>query len=318
MSAEAGSDARPCVLCVDDEPRILIALKALLRAQYEVLTVDNGAAALDILRSRRVDVLISDQRMPTMTGVEVLRGARELQPRTIRLLLTGYSDLNAIIGSINEGEIFRFVSKPWANESLRETVAAAIDAARIEHLPEAEAPQSAASQLAASGPGVLILDHDPGEREQIAAALGNDWPIYTAASLEECIAVLERHHVGVLMTEIVIGTSTVTALLAALRQQQPSLVTIIVTGQAGATHAMDLINYGQIYRLLLKPVKPSLVRGTVAVAMRRFEMLSSRPEQVRRVAPAAAPVSITATLEKTGLLARIRRLWRRDDTAAAS
>ena len=86
---------------------------------------------------------------------------------------------------------------------------------------------------------------------------------------------------------------------------------------AGANHAMDLINYGQIYRLLQKPVKPSLVHGTVAVAMRRFEMLEQRPEQVRRIAAAPPPAAITVSLEKTGLLTRIRRLWRRDGAAQA-
>ncbi|MFT4046730.1 MAG: response regulator [Solimonas sp.] len=317
MNIEADATSRPCVLCVDDEPRILIALKALLRAQYDVLTADNGAAALAILRSRRVDVLISDQRMPAMTGVEVLRQAREIQPGTIRLLLTGYSDLNAIIGSINEGEIFRFVSKPWANDSLRGTVAAAVDAAGVEHAEPAGHAVADGGPSASAGPGVLILDHDPAGRTALKDALGGDWRVHEAGSFEECVAALEQHRIGVLMTEIVVGSTTVTALLAELRRQQPALVAVVVTGQAGAGHAMDLINYGQIYRLLQKPVKPSLVRGTVAVAMRRFEMLGSRPEQVRRVAPAAPPPAITAALEKTGILARLRRLWRRDDVASA-
>jgi len=321
MSMEAhppvNTDTRPCIVCVDDEPRILMALKALLRAQYEVLTFDNGAAALEALRTRRVDVLISDQRMPSMTGVEVLRSAREIQPRTIRLLLTGYSDLNAIIGSINEGEIFRFISKPWVNESLRETVATAVEAAGSEELPPLDVSTLKASMASPSGPGVLILDHDPQERELLREAVGDDWPVHCAASMDECIALLEQHPIGVLLTEIVVGSSTVTAMLAALRQQNPSLVPIVVTGQAGAGHAMDLINYGQIYRLLQKPAKASLVHGTVAVAMRRYEMLASRPEQQRRVQPAPPPPTITVTLEKTGLLARIRRLWRRGDETAS-
>src|SRR3546814_5451293 len=97
LMASDMSVTRPCVLCVDDEPRILFALKALLRSQYEVLTANDGESALGIMRSRPINVLISDQRMPNMTGVEVLRQAKEIQPPAIRLLLTGYSDLNAII-----------------------------------------------------------------------------------------------------------------------------------------------------------------------------------------------------------------------------
>src|SRR3546814_1053173 len=72
--------------------------------------------------------------MPNMTGVEVLRQAKEIQPQAIRLLLTGYSDLNAIIASINEGEIFRFINKPWINAELRAIVAQAVSAAGIEQL----------------------------------------------------------------------------------------------------------------------------------------------------------------------------------------
>src|SRR3546814_3161262 len=106
--------------------------KALLRRQYEVLTANDGESALGIMRSRPINVLISDQRMPNMTGVEVLRQAKEIQPQAIRLLLTGYSDLNAIIASINEGEIFRFINKPWFNADMSALVTQAVSAAGTE------------------------------------------------------------------------------------------------------------------------------------------------------------------------------------------
>src|SRR5437899_375939 len=123
---------RPRVLFVDDEPRILISLRALFRNDYEVFTADNGTTALSILRERDIDVIVSDQRMPGVTGVDLLREARKVRSRAIRMLLTGYSDLSAIVGSVNDGEVFRFINKPWSNADLRATLHAAVQASRVE------------------------------------------------------------------------------------------------------------------------------------------------------------------------------------------
>ncbi|MBC7803619.1 MAG: protein kinase, partial [Candidatus Parcubacteria bacterium] len=120
---------RPGVLFVDDEERVLNALSYLFRDTYEVEIANGGAAALERLQSRRFHVLVSDQRMPEMPGVELLRQAKGIAPGTVRLLLTGYSDLAAIVGSVNESEVFRFVSKPWQEEDLRATLAEAVDVA---------------------------------------------------------------------------------------------------------------------------------------------------------------------------------------------
>ena len=111
------------ILLVDDETRILRALKALFRDCGVAVTTDAVNAA-KIARAHDVDVVICDQRMPAMTGVEVLRELRTLHPRAIRLLLTGYSDLKAVLGSVNEGEVWRFVNKPWNNAELRALVTA--------------------------------------------------------------------------------------------------------------------------------------------------------------------------------------------------
>jgi len=105
--------SRATLLLVDDEERILRSLSLLLRSRFEVLTTTDGAWALEWVRERTVHVVVSDQRMPGMSGVDVLRGVRERSPATMRLLLTGYADLAAVEASMNEGEIFRFLEKPW-------------------------------------------------------------------------------------------------------------------------------------------------------------------------------------------------------------
>lgn len=107
------------VLCVDDEASILKSLQRLLLSHgFEVVAVDNGAAALEVLRQKDFAVIISDMRMPVMSGAEFLRQAAEIRPDTQRLLLTGYADMESTISAINQGKIQRYIQKPWRNEEL--------------------------------------------------------------------------------------------------------------------------------------------------------------------------------------------------------
>jgi two-component system response regulator HupR/HoxA len=106
------------VLIVDDQPEILNALERLLKADYQVLLASNGADGLQILTKERVAVILADQRMPVMTGVEFLSKALQLQPDTVRILITAYADLQASIAAVNQGQIYYYISKPWEPEEL--------------------------------------------------------------------------------------------------------------------------------------------------------------------------------------------------------
>jgi response regulator RpfG family c-di-GMP phosphodiesterase len=112
--SEPGGAASRTLLCVDDEKNILAALRRLFRAHgYEVLTEESARAGLALLETRTVDVVISDMRMPEMDGVEFLEQARLRSPDSMRLLLTGNSDVRLILDAVNRGEIYRYISKPW-------------------------------------------------------------------------------------------------------------------------------------------------------------------------------------------------------------
>lgn len=114
------------LLLVDDEPHILSALRRLFRPDgYKVLTANSGAEALELLAMHRVDVIVSDQRMPNMTGVEFLRRTKALHPDTIRMTLSGFTDLQSIIDAVNEGAVYKFLTKPWDDDLLRGHVAEA-------------------------------------------------------------------------------------------------------------------------------------------------------------------------------------------------
>lgn len=111
------------LLLVDDEPNILSALKRLLRRdEYRILTAGGGHEGLEILEKNRVDVIISDQRMPIMTGVDFLRSAKQKYPDTIRIILSGYTELQYITDAINEGAIYKFLTKPWDDEQIRANI----------------------------------------------------------------------------------------------------------------------------------------------------------------------------------------------------
>ncbi len=123
LPSGAADTALRTLLLVDDEPDILNALKRLLRRSgYRILTATSGADALELLGLNDVQVIVSDQRMPQMSGTEFLSRVKELYPNTVRMVLTGHSDLASVTGAINRGAIFRFLSKPWDDEQLREQI----------------------------------------------------------------------------------------------------------------------------------------------------------------------------------------------------
>ncbi len=276
------------VLFVDDEQRILTSMHMLFRRTYQVFTCNSGAEAIELMKSQKIDVIVSDQRMPEMTGIELLRQVRDMQPQAIRLLLTGYADLNAIIGSINEGEIFRFVSKPWSNEDLKATLAKAVAAAEFEA--EVEAADTAAADAATapngaeqeSKPGILLLDQDEDSRSLMKDMLAGDFNVYQADTISACLDLLEKSDIGVIISDIYIQGTPVVELLSLLKQHQPHLVSIIVTNRADAHAAIDLINHGQVYRFLMRPVREAMCKINVRSAVRRYSTLATNPQRTKR------------------------------------
>ncbi len=121
------------VLIVDDEPSVLKSLRRLLRQEpYELVAADSGEEALRVLEEHPAPVVISDQRMPGMTGIELLHEVRRRWPDTIRIILSGYSAVQTIIAAINEGAVYKFMSKPWNDEELKGNIRRALDQYELE------------------------------------------------------------------------------------------------------------------------------------------------------------------------------------------
>ncbi len=106
------------ILIVDDEEEILHSLRGLLRMEYHVHIANNGREALKILEQEPIHVILSDERMPEMAGSELLNQARGERPSAIRVMFTGYADIKSVSSAINQGQIFRYLTKPWNPDEL--------------------------------------------------------------------------------------------------------------------------------------------------------------------------------------------------------
>jgi len=115
------------ILIVDDESSNLRALERLFRTEYDVLTAGSGADALSLLEHHDMALLIADQRMPEMSGVELMQRTARLRPHMVRILLTGYTDVDSLIEAINTGHVYKYITKPWNNDDLLQTVARALE-----------------------------------------------------------------------------------------------------------------------------------------------------------------------------------------------
>lgn len=176
------------ILCVDDEPHILEALKrAFFDLPVRILLSPSAEAALDMLKEENVKIILSDERMPGMSGAELLEIVRKDYPDTVRIMLTGHASLDAAIAAINRGEIYRFFTKPWNDTELRFSVVAALEKYNLEaenrRLLELVRKQAVDMKLLERQyPGIASLERDELGRVIVADVSQDD----LAAIVREC------------------------------------------------------------------------------------------------------------------------------------
>jgi serine/threonine-protein kinase len=306
---------KPRVLFVDDEERIVNLLRLMFRGAYEVLTATSGAEALAIVRSQPVHVIVSDQRMPGMPGIELLDHVRSESPATVRMLLTGYSDLAAIVGSVNQGEVFRFLNKPWQQVEMRAALAEAAEVALLGAGPGGGAgvgtPAEPVPLPAGPHAGILVLEDSAADREQIVRALGGDHRLYPAISLAQALYVLEQHDVGVVVCEARVGSEDTGDLLHVLKKNFPAIITVMVTHSADSDLVIRLINHARIYRFATKPIRHAVLQLAVSAAMKEHQRCrgDSRRVAYQRTAQPAQLAPSVASGFLNGLKALTER-WR--------
>jgi serine/threonine protein kinase/AmiR/NasT family two-component response regulator len=264
------------LLIIDDEERILTALKSLFRHRYHVFTTTDGNKALDFITRYQMHVIISDQRMPIMLGAELLRRSREISPRSVRILLTGYSDLAAIVGSINDGEVYRFISKPW-DQSLQTVVAEAATIA-LELADTKTVPVALPEKMNA---GILVVDHDEEVFRITRELIGGLCPVLYAKDTDAALNMLKKHEIAVVVADVLSSQEQITDMLKLLKQEYPQILSIVVTKAKDAEMVIDLINQAQVFRILHKPINVGTLKAQVHAALQRYLTYEQTPQLVR-------------------------------------
>lgn len=273
-----GDSRKARVLFVDDEQRILTALRSVFRHQYHVFTAENGALALEFVKRFGIHVVVSDQRMPNMLGVDLLRQVKELSPNAVRMLLTGYSDLAAIVGSINDGEVFRFVKKPWDNAELQKTIADAVAIA----MELASLPPPPADMPLKFDAGVLVIDPANEFADGLAQLLQGTASVKRVANADAALKALESDEIGVIVADLAAGKDSLVTMFKLLKAQHPEILSILVTEAPDAELAIELINQAQVFRLMDKPLNTRMVRASVHMALARYASFKTAPVLVRQ------------------------------------
>jgi len=268
------------LLFVDDEERILRSLKMLFKSQYNVLVTTDGNQAIEMAKKETIHVVVSDQRMPIMPGVDVLKGIKEVSPNTMRLLLTGYSDWAAMVGSVNEGEVFRFINKPWDNDEIKKTIDQAVSIANtlIETADKPEVEAAADDDRL----GLLIIDEDKTTLDTVQEIVGDKYAVKWCTTLDDAFSTLSNENIGVIISEVKIAGEDITDPLKKLKELHPGILTLVLTSFQDSKLLIDLINQGQIYRFMPKPILKKVVEMGINAAMRQYRACQKRPQLLQR------------------------------------
>ncbi|MCZ6668580.1 MAG: response regulator [Gammaproteobacteria bacterium] len=271
------------LLIVDDETRILRALKAVFRSGYRVRTTTNCSEALHILKTEQVNAIISDQRMPEMRGVDLLNRARRISPNTMRLLMTGYSDVSSILDAINQGEVYRYITKPWGQDEIQAVVANAVKISQklydVDHAPTYDATTATDS---AEKTELLVLDRRQTIYEVVRNQFSESCIVHYSQTIEDTVKIFVRRPVKVVIVNVPRGNSDYLSFLKLIKGQHPSIVTIAVMAESDADQIIDLINQGQIYRYLPVTIPPGRTRICIQSAINYANRLQANPVLAER------------------------------------
>jgi DNA-binding NtrC family response regulator len=275
---ESNAEPKPKLAFIDDEKRILRSMKLLFRKSHDVFITTDPDEYIDYIKNNHVHVAVSDQRMPERVGVDILREIKDISPSTMRILLTGYADLNAIIGSINDGEIYRYLTKPCKSEELQTVVGRATEIA-LTYSADEDANQIDSSDNKQT---LLVIDETDELIEQIRKQFSNSYKVLHATSLEDAYDYLANYDIGVCITDINVSGENIAPIIFTLKQDAPHLVVLVQTEFQDAGLLIDLINKGQVYRCLPKPMRASLLEISVNRAFRHHSNLKASPDLVKR------------------------------------
>ena len=265
------------ILFVDDEERILRSLALQFRRHYDVLTESDPLRALQRLREEHVHVLVSDQRMPQMSGAQLLAEAREIAPNTLRILLTGYSDLDAAVEALNNGGIFRYLTKPWDQQEMAFTLRQAAELA----VRQAQPLQAIASEGLSAPLSLLLLDDEPDTLAVVGEfCVAGGHRLLRARNLAEAMLQLNNEGADILVSDLKLAGEDTAPLLKTLAQAHPRLLSLVVTPFQDTQALLRLVNEAQIFRYLPKPIRRGLFEKGLKAAAEQALIWRAQPQQV--------------------------------------
>jgi DNA-binding NtrC family response regulator len=271
MNSEASK-----ILFVDDEPQILETLSLVFRG-WHFKTANSANAALALVQSEKFAVIVSDQRMPEMTGVELLKQIKEINPSTIRILLTGYSDIDSVLDSVNSGEVYRFINKPWDNAKLIETVQTACKLAELNAELKDDVRNQGSVVIKPADIRLLFVDKLDAHLKGYQSLFNATYEVLTATSVEEAYKILQKNPVSVLACDSSLNTTEGTEFLAAVHENFPDTITVFMSDTKDANAAIRMINFGQIFRYLVKPFPKEQFRITIEDAIKKYKEYVANP-----------------------------------------
>ncbi len=286
------------ILFVDDEPNVLLSLTELFRDERPY-TAQRAKDALEILRKHpEIDVIVTDQRMPTMTGVEFLREAKKINPIAIRILLTGYSDLHEVLGSVNTGEVYRYILKPWDVDKLRSTIKLALELAQRTRLimpknaqPTAigasiTAPQHTSANNTATASTrsfipekqpILVIDNNQSHLSSLRELFAENYVVSISSSAQSAIEILKRSPMAAIITELSLPDTDPVKFLSEVKSFNPNTPIIVLSSMKDSSIAIQLINQVQIFRYLVRPLRRDTLESTVQTAVELYKAYTATP-----------------------------------------
>lgn len=307
----------PKVLCVDDDPALLRALHWLLREGFEVTVAQDGAQALALLGRERFDVIVSDQRMPGMSGAEFLQQARALAPHSVALLLTGYADFSAVVHALNEGEVFRFISKPWDNDALLQAVHEAARQARKRRLGISDVPDTATEDPTQQlEENVLLVQAGSDLAAICASACQGLARLQLVQDAADALMLLAQRRMAVMVVQHRPGSNDTATLVRSIQRHCPLLSIVVCSTESDIRALQGLINESLIHRYVPLPADAARLRLTIERALQHHAKLSAGAlwsgAQPRAVEVSALPGSAASpAMPGTTSASWWRRLLRR-------
>ena len=314
---------KPKILFVDDEERILNTMQALFRRQYDTTTTTDGYHALELLKKDHYQLLVSDQRMPIMAGVDLLREAKDVSPDTMRILLTGYSDLAAIIGSVNDGEVYRFLNKPWNTQEFVNTVDEAVkigielqkaanDAPPIP-LPKpieqtseerplkeiAKAIPKPSEFIATASENIIVLNGD----EEILTSVRSMLPgcqILEANNYDAAIDLMLGHEIGVIISNLDDDHDSALEFFSLLKNEHPQIVSVLLANSGDSTTLIHLINHARIFRYMFKPIRTHLMTRFLNSSIEQYRKFKTSPTLLKQQKAQVKPIRPEENSVKAG------------------